>query len=203
MNAVARAALTLLAVASAATAQDPSLASRLDKETLAAVTAIVDSARLAKIPTKPLVDRAFEGAARGSDGQKIVFAVKQLSMRMGSAKTVLGPRTTPDEIKSAAGALEAGVSVRDLARVRSASGKRPVTMPLAVLTDLIGRQVPVATATDVVLQLAKSGVKDGDFSLYQRNVRADIEHGADPTVAATTRARGLVARTGAVTNPTK
>jgi hypothetical protein len=67
-------------------------------------------------------------------------------------------------------------------------------MPLAVLTDLIGRQVPIATATSLVVQLAKSGVKDPDLALFQRNVRADIDRGADPTVAATTRARGLVAR---------
>jgi hypothetical protein len=37
-------------------------------------------------------------------------------------------------------------------------------------------------------------VKDPDLALFQRNVRADIDRGADPTVAATTRARGLVGR---------
>jgi len=204
MTAVARAVLALVITASTGAAQEATLASRLDKETFAAVTAIVDSARVAKIPTKPLLDRAFEGAAKGSDGQKIIVAVKQLSTRMGSAKAGLGPRTSADEIKTAADAIEVGVSVRDLARLRSASGKRSVTMPLAVLSDLIGRRVPIPTATDLVLQLARTGIKDGDFSLYQRNVRADIDRGADPTVAATTRARGLVLRTGSAgTNPTE
>ena len=204
MIVVARAALALVIMASTAAAQDATLASRLDKPTFAAVTVIVDSARLAKIPTKPLIDRAFEGAAKGFDGPSITAAVKQLSARMGSAKSVLGPKTSADEIKTAAGAIEVGVSVRDLVRLRSASGKRPVTMPLTVLADLIGRQVPIPTATDLVLQLARSGVKDVDLSLYQRNVRSDIDRGADPTVAATTRARGLVLRTGsASTNPTE
>ena len=45
-----------------------------------------------------------------------------------------------------------------------------------------------------MLQLARSGVKDAEFALFQRNVRADIDRGADPTVAADTRARGLVQR---------
>ena len=56
-----------------------------------------------------------------------------------------------DEIKAAAGALEAGVSDRDLARAAAAAGKRPVTMPLAVLTDLIGRAgAESPTATNLV-----------------------------------------------------
>ena len=185
-----------------AAAQDARLARRLDKPTYVAVNAIVDSARHAKLPTAPLVDKALEGAAKGVDGVKITSAVHQTMVRMGSAKRVLGSTSTADEIKAAAVALDAGVSERDLARLRNVSGKRQITMPLTVLTDLIGRQVPIPTATDVVLQLARSGVKDGDLALFQRNVRADIDHGADPAAAATTRARGLVLRGGGAPRPT-
>lgn len=194
MSAYTRALAGLLAAAVTARAQDVRLAQRLDKPTYVAVNAIVDSARVARLPTAPLVDKALEGAAKGSDGQKIVLAVHQLSLRMTSARHVLGTASSADEIKAAATALDAGVSERDLERVKSANGKRPVTMPLAVLTDLVGRQVPIATATSLVVQLARSGVKDPDLALFQRNVRADIDRGADPTVAATTRARGLVGR---------
>lgn len=176
-------------------AQDPRLVARLDKVTLTAVSAVIDSARAAKLPTAPLVDKALEGAARGSEGGRIVNAVHQLSARMATSRAVLGASASADEIKSAAAALDAGVGDRDLARVHAACGKRPVTMSLAVLTDLIGRSVPVPTATNVVLQLARSGVADPDLALFQRNVRADIDRGADPGVAATTRARGLVVRT--------
>jgi hypothetical protein len=188
-------ALTLVAlVASPLLCQDARLKARLDRPTMLAVSALVDSARVAKLPTAPLVDKALEGSAKGSDGPKIVTAVKQLSVRMGSAKRVLGSASTADEIKAAAGAMDAGLSVRDLARLRAAAGKRPVTMPLAVVSDLIGQAVPIPAATDLVLQLVKSRVKDRDLSLFQRNVRTDVERGADPTVAATTRVRGLVLR---------
>ena len=188
--------LLLLVVARIAPAQDPRLAARLDKPTLDAVSAILDSARSARLPIEALIDKALEGAAKGSDGETIIVAVQQLSRRMGSARRVLGP-SSPDEIKSAAAALDVGVSVRDLARLHAASEKRSVTVPLAVLTDLVERKVPIATAAELVVQLARSGVGDADFALFQRNVRADIDRGADPTVAATTRARGLVLRSGA------
>ena len=194
MRVAARAAIALAFIASPVVAQDPRLTARLDKPTLVAVTAIVDSARAAKLPTAPLVDKALEGAAKGSDGSTIVVAVRHLSRQMGSAKRVIGSSATADEIKAAATALAAGVSEHDLARLHSASGKRSMTMPLAVLTDLIVRQVPIATATSLVVQLAKSGVRDQEFAMFQRNVRADIDRGADPSVAATTRARGLVLR---------
>ena len=190
--------LSLVARAVAAQAagggSDPRLAARLDKPTYLAVNAIVDSARAAKLPTAPLVDKALEGAAKGSDGPKIVTAVQLLRVRMTSARAVLGTSSSADEIKSATTALEAGVADRDLARVKAAAGKRPVTMPLAVLTDLIGQKMDVTTAANLVVQLEKSGVKDSELALFQRNVRADIDRGADPTVAAQTRARGLLQR---------
>ena len=206
MSRVARALLALIVVAAPALAQDPRLAgdprlaARLDKPTLVAVNAIVDSARVAKLPTAPLVDKALEGAAKGSDGAKIVVAVHQLSVRMAAARRVLGSGADPDEIKASASALDAGMTTHDLERLRAACGKRPVTMPLAVLSDLIGRGVAVPTATSIVIQLARSGVKDQDLATFQRNVRADIDRGADPSVAATTRARGLVLRSSGPPN---
>ena len=194
MRALLRALVALSLVARAAAGQDPRLARRLDKPTYIAVNAIVDSARIAKLPTAPLVDKALEGAAKGSDGQKIVAAVHQLSLRMAASRRALGSGSTGDEIKAGATALGAGMTEHDLQRLRVAAGKRQVTMPLAVGIDLIGRDVPVATASSLVIQFARSGVRDADLALFQRNVRADIDRGADPTVAATTRARGLVLR---------
>ena len=199
MRAALRTLVALTLLARAAGAQDARLAQRLDKPTYVAVNAIVDSARLAKLPTAPLVDKALEGAAKGSDGKKIVAAVHQLSLRMAISRRALGVNSTGDEIKAAASALGAGMSERDLQRLRVAAGKRQVTMPLAVAIDLIGRDVPVATASSLMIQLARSGVKDADLALFQRNVRADIDRGADPTVAATTRARGLVVRSATAT----
>lgn len=206
MSARARLLVALAVLVPAArplVAQDVRLQKRLDKPTFTAVNAIIDSARVAKLPTAPLVNKALEGVAKGSDGPKIILAVHQLSGRLAAAKRVLGPKTNADEIKAAAGAIDVGVSERDLALLRAASGRRTVTMPLAVLTDLVSRSVPVATATSLVLQMARAGVKDPDLAVFQRNVRMDIDRGADPTVAATTRTRGMVLRGTPPTKPTK
>lgn len=196
-----RLALSCLAVPALLSAQDVRLASRLDSATSAAVSAVVDSARAVKLPTAPLVNKALEGAAKGSDGTKIVLAVRQLAERMGSSRQVLGSGTTADEISSAAIALDAGVSAHDLAILRSAAGKRTLTLPLAVLTDLVERAVPVPTATNLVASLLRSNVADPELTLYQRNVRFDIERGADPSTAATTRARGMMLRAGPSPRP--
>ena len=195
MNGFARAVIGLIVgcfVTHEAAAQDPRLAARLDKPTQLAVTAIVDSARAAKLPTAPLVDKALEGAAAGSDGPRIVGAVRHLAARMTTAQHVLGRRATADEIKAAAVSMDFGVTARDLARLHTAAGTRSLTMPLAVLTDLLGRGVGLATASNLVDQLTRAGVRDGELTLFQRDVRVDIERGADPAVAATTRGRGLL-----------
>ncbi len=186
--------MLLLVCAPVAGAQDARLAARLDRPTRDAVNALVDSARRARLPTAPLVDKALEGAAKGSTGPKIVSAVRSLSARLAESRHVLGNDAASGEIEAAATALDAGVAAHDLARLRAAAGKRRVTVPLAALTDLIGREVPVATAANVVISLAKAGVRDSDITMFERNVRLDIERGADPGTAATTRASGVMLR---------
>jgi hypothetical protein len=89
--------------------------------------------------------------------------------------------------------------MRNLALLRSASqraGRRRVTLALTVTTDLIARGVPAAVASDVILSLTRAGLRDADYSMFQRNVRLDIENGADAATAAQTRARGAVLHDG-------
>ena len=57
-----------------------------------------------------------------------------------------------------------------------------MTLPLTVATDLVARSVPAPTALSIVLSLTRSGVRDADLSVFQRNVRLDIERGADPSI---------------------
>jgi hypothetical protein len=172
---------------------------RLDPTTRTAVAAVVDSARKTRLPTEPLVDKALEGAKKGADGGRIVSAVRGLYAELRTARTALGSGASTDEINAGANALHAGLPMRNLAELRSASeraGRARVTLPLTVATDLIARGVPVPVASDVVLSLARAGLRDADFSVFQRNVRLDIERGADAATAAQTRARGAVLHTG-------
>lgn len=172
---------------------------RLDPSTRVAVAAVVDSARKTRLPTEPLIDKALEGEKKGADGGRIIMAVRGLYAELRSARAALGAGASTDEINAGANALHAGLPMRNLAQLRSASqhaGRARVTLPLTVATDLIARGVPVAVASDVVLSLARAGLRDADYTMFQRNVRVDIENGADAATAAQTRARGAMLHTG-------
>ena len=182
--------------AAAQHAPDTRLA-RLDSTTRLVVAAVVDSARRARLPTEPLVDKALEGAEKGAEGGRIVSAVRGLYAELRSARAALGPGAATEEINAGANALHAGMPMRTLSQLRSVSqraGRMRVTLPLTVYTDLIARRVPAPVASDVVLSLARAGLRDGDYAMFQRNVRLDIENGADAATAAQTRARGAALR---------
>lgn len=172
---------------------------RLDSTTRLIVAAVIDSARKTRLPTEPLVDKALEGAQKGADGGRIVTAVRGLYAELRSARAALGAGATPEEINVGANAIHAGMPMRTLTQLRSVSqhgGRARVTLPLTVYTDLIARRVPPAVASDVVISLARAGLRDGDYAMFQRNVRLDIENGADAATAAQTRARGAALRSG-------
>jgi hypothetical protein len=65
-------------------------------------------------------------------------------------------------------------------------------VPLAVLSDLVSRGVPVDTAASVIVHLAQGGATDADYTGLERGVARDIGAGAPPGAAAAIRARIIV-----------
>lgn len=171
-------------------AQDDRL-SRLDGRTRADVVALVDSARAAGLPTEPLVDKALEGASKRADGSRIAAAVRALSRELMAARAALGVVASEAELVAGADALRAGAGPAVLTRLRAMRQSEALTIPLAVLSDLVARGVPADTAAGAVLSLAGSGAKDADFVTLRRNVERDIMAGAPPVVAASIRSKGL------------
>ena len=172
-------------------AQDPRTGGRLDPASLAAINAMVDSAKAQGIPVGPLHDKVNEGVAAGADGPHIVTAVRILSMDLASAYKALGARATADEIKAAAYAMHAGVPAVELGKLKQQSGlRRSLSLPFTVLADIVSRGVPVRTAANAIRSLVGAGAKDKDINDFQRNVKVDIEQGAPPGAAAETRAQG-------------
>ncbi len=193
------AAAILLLYASPARAQDPPLArlnSALDAPTRASVLAIIDSARVDGLPSGVLVNKALEGAGKRADGPRIVAAVRRLAGELRRSRAALGPASRDAEIMAGAHAIHAGVTAAELAGLRRAAVGRRLTTPITVLTDLVSRGVPAATASSAVVSLERAGLRDADFVAYQRSVRQDIERGADPAAATTTRARGAALHRG-------
>ena len=158
---------------------DPRL-ERLDAEARPLVAGVIDSARAAGLPTEPLVQRALEGATKGAPDTLIVGAVRRLAADLGRARAALGAGATPPELEAGAAALRAGAGPAVLAQLRR-SRRRTITVPLAVLTDLVASGVPVDSAGAAVLALASA--RDADLIDFRRAVERDIALGAAPSAA--------------------
>ena len=172
--------------AAAASAQMPpvtELNTRLDPETAAAVEQLIESAASQDIPSEPLVSKALEGQSKGAPRERILLAVRTLATDLGSARHALGPATATSEIVAAAVALRAGVSPEVLSRLKRARGNRSLLLPLATLTDLVARGVPIDAAVGTVLDLAERGANDADY-------RAEAGLSTDPGSRAGGRAYG-------------
>jgi hypothetical protein len=173
-------AATLVLLQAPAQGLDPRL-QRLDSISRPTVTALVDSARAVALPTEPLVQRALEGATKRATPDRIVAAVRRLAVDLGHARDALGPMTSPPELSAAAAALRAGAppaTLTELRRVRRES----LTVPLAVLTDLVASGVSVDSAAAAVLSLA-ANARDADLVEFRRAVERDIALGAPPASA--------------------
>jgi len=179
------------------------LAGRLDDATRGQVLAIVDSADRVGLPVEPLVDKALEGASKGAPGPRIVLALRTLAGELRVARQTLGGTASEPEIAAAAGALHIGVRPTELARLRLARGRQPLTVALGVLSDLVARGVPTDSATSAVLTLAEARIDDDDLVEFRRSVERDIALGAPPAAAAAVRVGGISAGENAFVNDTR
>lgn len=173
-----------LLLALQAPAQDPRL-DRLDADTRAAVTAVVDSARGLGLPAEPLIQRALEGATKGAAGARIVAAVRRLTGDLGAVRAALGDKTSTPELEAGAAALRAGTPLQVLSQLRAVR-RAPLTMAFAVLADLVASGVPVDSAAAAVLALAPNA-RDADLVEFRRAVERDIALGAPPGAATSIR----------------
>jgi hypothetical protein len=171
---------------------DPRLATRLDAETAAAVTGVVDSARTKGLPTEPLVARALEGSSRHAPGLRIVSSVRTLAADLESARGALGTGSSSAELVAGATALAAGVPPDTLARLRAARPTGSLVVPLVVFTDLITRRVPMETAGAAVLAASRAHVQDRELMRLRERIDQDIRSGVPPGNATILRTRGLI-----------
>lgn len=200
MKALCAGVVMLGIVAADAAAQDARL-SRLDRRLQSGVAALVDSARTLGIPSEPVIDKALEGAAKRAPAPRILVVVQSRFAELVAGHAALGGAASEAEIIAAADALHAGASAETIAALRSQRRGSLLTIPLAVLADLIARGVPADTASAAVLALARTPATDQQFAELRLDVERDIARGAPPAIAAHVRARSLPPA-GARTVPT-
>jgi len=168
---------------------------KLDQQTRYAVELLLDSARLAGLPYRPLESKALEGITKRASGRDIVNAVRKVFRTLRDARTALGQAATSDELDAGARALRVGISSAELSHLAaSRDAKSSLTVPLIVLSDLVTRGVPRDTASLTINQLLQHGAADDDFLGLWRSVERDIVSGTDPGVALLNRARQLPPR---------
>lgn len=162
--------------AASASAQEPRLLARLDPVTARAVQTEVDSARAARLPVEPLIQKALEGKSKGAAGDRILAAVRAFRLALGRSRDALDASASDAELIAGANALRAGVEPGFLATLRQ-TREGPIAVPLDVLTDLIARGVKPPAAASAVERLLRQGRNDRDLLRLRDQVDRDIRAG--------------------------
>ena len=170
-------------------AQDPDPLGRLDPNTRFIVEVIIDSARVAGVPTRPLTLKALEGSAKHADNRHIIAAVRSEFHAELDVRVALGSELSEAEWSAAAAALQSGLPLETLARFRGTHSGKPLMSALVVLTDLIQRGIPVPEASSAIQQLWQRGAAETDFYGLRKNVVQDILSGQNPGTALQNRVR--------------
>jgi hypothetical protein len=149
---------------------------RFDSLTARLLSEIFDSAASRGLPASKLVLRALEGAAKRQNGTKIVQVVRDHANALADAREALGAGSTAAELDVGASALKAGIDTRTLSTIRGLRAGS-VEMPLMVLTDIVLRGVPAATARDAVTTLARMPKSDDALMGLQSTVAKNAVRG--------------------------
>jgi hypothetical protein len=163
---------------------------RLPPATRATLDRLIDSARVAGLPTAPLVDKIAEGTLKGADDDRILRAVRTLAHELGAARDALGPTADVAVLGAAASALHAGVPENDLRRMARAGGSPEpgaLASALVTLVDLVAKQVPVAPATRSIEDLLNRRATEKQFATLRAEVGQDILAGRSPEQSLLTR----------------
>ena len=192
MNPTRLSLILALLIAGPLAAQDGRLEARLAPETAREVRLLLDSARVASLPTEPLIQKALEGQSKNALPDRIIGAVRLLLGGLRNARQALGETVSGPELVAGANALRAGAPPAALSALRRQRG-REVTVPLSVFTDLVARGVTAAAASHAVTAMVGNGHADQDFLLLRTQVEQDIRTGMAPENALDHRLSGLPA----------
>jgi hypothetical protein len=172
-----------------AAAQDPDPLSQLGPANKFTVELLFDSAEVAGLPSRCLRSKALEGVAKKVDAKLIVAVVHRELTSLRTAKSALGPGTTPEEICAAAAVLDAGGKPGHLNPFRIRQAGRNDLEAFTVWVDLMTRGVPSDDASSAIVTLWRDGADDATFHSLWKNVQSDILQGLNPGTALQNRIR--------------
>jgi hypothetical protein len=163
---ISRHALALLLIAAPLAGQSARarLAERIPAAALGAVDSIVEAAGREGLPVEPLIQKAFEGGAKGVAADRIVAAVATAADRLRNARTLLrsageADPADPAEITAVAAALDRGVSPPLVAQLSGALPGEPTGPALHAVADLVGHGFEENSAVNLVVLAAHDGLR--------------------------------------------
>lgn len=171
-----------------AAAQDGDPLLKLDPQSRFTIDLLIDSARVAGLPMRPLLARAQEGVAKKAEARRVVDSVRRLLGFLRSAHNALGT-FDEEELKGAASVLEAGGKPDDLRAFRARQKGRSDLQAFAVWADFLARGVPTQEASQAITKLWQDGADDVAFYSLWQNVQTDILQGLNPHTALQNRIR--------------
>lgn len=162
-------------------------ASRFDSVTANTLRGLFEDAAEMGLPTRPLINRALEGAARRMSSERILKVVREHAAALSSARDVLGTASTEPELDAAAMALRSGIDESSLAAVRKSRPAGSAVTALVVLTDLVRLGVPRPEARDAVTSIARLPRSDDALLGLQSTVAKNAQRGPGMAVDALKR----------------
>lgn len=156
--------LGLLVAVQAAAGQSAELLSRIDEQTAAAVTPVLEEARRDSLPVGALESKVLEGVAKGVAAQRIAQALTGLAAEFRAVRTALRERLpstafSDAEIVAAARAVRQGVTEDAIGALwRARPEPMPLEVPVTVLGELVRRGIPVDDASELMTHVIETEV---------------------------------------------
>jgi hypothetical protein len=151
----------------------------------------IDRALARGIPAEPLLSKVREGRLKRAPVPRIRSAVAALAVRLDSARAVIGPDATIEELTASADALAAGANANDLRMVASATAARPLSAPLGALAQLVASGVPSRRAAEMIVELLHRKPTGAMVLAFGNLVEADAASGMPAEEAAMFRLHSL------------
>ena len=155
---------------------------KADRHTRFLIGTILDSARIAQLPTARIRAKAIEGISKRVDDGEVVRTARSILVSLREARAVLGAASDAN-LSEAANVLAEHMKPNQLVMVRSATEGRSIVCAFSVLSDLVALGVRRENATSAIAKLWQGGASDADFYRMWSDVQSDALAGANAAVA--------------------
>ncbi|HTH64830.1 MAG TPA: hypothetical protein VL563_09085 [Gemmatimonadales bacterium] len=164
------------------------LAGRIPPPALTAIDSILVAAHREGLPTEPLIEKAFEGGAKGVAPDRIVLAVSMSASQLRSARALLreageSQPTDPAEVTAVAAALGRGLSPELVGELTAVLPGEPTGPALHAVADLVGHRFAEDSSVDLIVAAAQAGLRGLRFLDVAAAAVQDLQRGRSHAAA--------------------